>query len=54
MLPDFPETKKLFSIFLHTYMQRKLRELSPFQATKAVLPNNLEAFHVSAVYFWII
>lgn len=30
MLPDFPETKRLFSRFFQTYMRRKMREISPF------------------------
>jgi len=30
MLPDFPETKRLFSRFFQTYMRRKIREISPF------------------------
>jgi hypothetical protein len=30
MLPDFPETKQLFSRFFQTYMRRKMREISPF------------------------
>jgi hypothetical protein len=30
MLPDFPETKRLFSRFFQTYMRRKMREVSPF------------------------
>lgn len=30
MLPDFPETKNLFSRFFRTYMRRKFREVSPF------------------------
>jgi hypothetical protein len=30
MLPDFTETKHLFSRFFQTYMRRKMREMSPF------------------------
>jgi hypothetical protein len=30
MLPDFPETKRLFSHVFQTYMRRKMREISPF------------------------
>jgi hypothetical protein len=30
MLPDFPETKRLFDRFFHARMRRKIRELSPF------------------------
>ena len=30
MLPDFPETKRLFSRFFQTYMRRKMRQMSPF------------------------
>lgn len=30
MLPDFPETKRLFSRFFQTYMRRRMREISPF------------------------
>ena len=30
MLPDFPETKILFSRFFQTYMRRKAREISPY------------------------
>lgn len=30
MLPDFPETKKLFSRFFRTYMRQKIREISPY------------------------
>lgn len=32
VLPDFPETKRLFSRFFRTYMRRKFREFSPFSA----------------------
>lgn len=32
MLPDFPETKKLFSRFFRTYMRLKIREVSPYGA----------------------
>lgn len=34
MLPDFPETKKLFSRFFRTYMRRKAREISPYGAVQ--------------------
>ena len=30
MLPDFPETKRLFSRFFRTYMRRRVREISPY------------------------
>jgi hypothetical protein len=30
MLPDFPETKRLFSRFFLTYMRQRLRQVSPF------------------------
>jgi hypothetical protein len=30
MLPDFPETKRLFARFFNAYMRRKVREVSPF------------------------
>ena len=30
MLPDFPETKRLFGRFFRTYMRRKAREISPY------------------------
>lgn len=32
MLPDFPETKRLFSRFFQTYMRQKIREISPYGA----------------------
>lgn len=32
MLPDFPETKKLFSRFFRTYMREKIRKVSPYSA----------------------
>lgn len=32
MLPDFPETKRLFSRFFRTYMRQKIREVSPYGA----------------------
>jgi len=34
MLPDFPETKRLFSRFFRTYMRRKVREVSPYGAVQ--------------------
>lgn len=34
MLPDFPETKSLFSRFFRTYMRRKVREVSPYGAVQ--------------------
>ena len=34
MLPDFPDTKRLFSRFFQTYMRRKIREVSPFSAVQ--------------------
>ena len=34
MLPDFPETKKLFSHFFRTYMRRRAREISPYGAVQ--------------------
>lgn len=34
MLPDFPETKKLFSRFFQTYMRQKIREVSPYSAVQ--------------------
>jgi hypothetical protein len=34
MLPDFPETKKLFNRFFRTYMRRKMREISPYGAVQ--------------------
>lgn len=37
MLPDFPETKRLFSRFFRTYMRRKFREVSPFSAVQTRL-----------------
>jgi hypothetical protein len=30
MLPDYPETKRLFERFFQTYMRRKARQVSPF------------------------
>ena len=30
MLPDFPETKRLFSRFFRTYVRRKIRQISPY------------------------
>jgi hypothetical protein len=30
MLPDFAETKRLFSHFFQSYMRRKVRQISPF------------------------
>jgi hypothetical protein len=30
MLPDFPETKRLFGRFFRTYMRRRAREISPY------------------------
>lgn len=30
MLPDYPETKRLFARFFQTYMRQKARQLSPF------------------------
>ncbi len=34
MLPDFPETKRLFSRFFRTYMRLKIRELSPYSVVQ--------------------
>jgi hypothetical protein len=34
MLPDFSETKRLFSRFFRTYMRRKAREVSPYGAVQ--------------------
>lgn len=34
MLPDFPETKRLFSRFFRTYMRLKIREGSPYNAVQ--------------------
>lgn len=34
MLPDFPETKRLFSRFFRTYMRQKIREVSPYGAVQ--------------------
>lgn len=34
MLPDFPETKRLFSRFFRTYVRRKAREISPYGAVQ--------------------
>ena len=34
MLPDFPETKRLFSRFFRTYMRQKIREVSPYNAVQ--------------------
>lgn len=34
MLPDFPETKRLFSRFFRTYMRRRVREISPYGAVQ--------------------
>lgn len=34
MLPDFPETKRLFSRFFQTYMRLKIREISPYSAVQ--------------------
>ncbi len=34
MLPDYPETKKLFSRFFRTYMRRKIHEVSPYSAVQ--------------------
>lgn len=34
MLPDFPETKKLFSRFFQTYMRRRVRNISPYGAVQ--------------------
>ncbi len=30
MLPDFPETKRLFTRFFTTYMDKRMRQISPF------------------------
>jgi len=30
MLPDYPETKHLFSRFFQTYMRQRMRQISPF------------------------
>jgi hypothetical protein len=35
MLPDFPETKRLFSRFFRTYMRRKARQISPYGAVQS-------------------
>lgn len=34
MLPDFPETKRLFSRFFRAYVRRKVREISPYGAVQ--------------------
>src|SRR4051812_23870171 len=34
MLPDFSETKRLFSRFFQTYVRRKARAMSPFADVK--------------------
>lgn len=34
MLPDFPETKRMFSRFFRTYMRLKIREVSPYSAVQ--------------------
>jgi hypothetical protein len=34
MLPDFPETKRLYARFFQTYMRRKVREISPYSAVQ--------------------
>lgn len=34
MLPDFPETKRLFSRFFRTYMRQKIREISPYSTVQ--------------------
>ena len=34
MLPDFPETKRLFSRFFRTNMRWKIREISPYSAVQ--------------------
>lgn len=34
MLPDFPETKRLFNRFFRTYMRRRAREISPYGAVQ--------------------
>jgi phenylalanine-4-hydroxylase len=34
MLPDFPETKRLFSRFFRTYMRQKIHEISPYGAVQ--------------------
>jgi hypothetical protein len=34
MLPDFPETKRLFNRFFRTYMRQKIREVSPYSSVQ--------------------
>lgn len=34
MLPDFPETKRLFTRFFRTYMRQKIRDVSPYSAVQ--------------------
>ena len=47
MLPDFPDTKKLFSRFFRTYMRQKARAISPYGAVQTRYLHEGRAMHIT-------
>ena len=46
MLPDFPETKRLFTRFFRTYMRQKMRQTSPYGAVQTRYFHEGRAMHI--------
>ena len=46
MIPDFPETKRLFTRFFRTYMRQKMRQISPYGAVQTRHLHEGRAMHI--------